>query len=201
MAKSSLLTLPDGVTLRCDENGPLADDVFGGIANDTAAQSFMELVEPDDGTQVLAWYDYPAWNRYAAITRNRFGSGWAQWIGTMTSSDAIWTIFDNALSAAGIREEASDLAGIVTVRRGMNELGEVRYLLNYAPQPVSFISPWSGVNLLAGASQEDSEQVADDGNDDNTAVARDTVSADNASPSVLTSGFRLLQRESTLPVV
>lgn len=120
---------------------------------DRHARATMDLIEPAAATtRVIASYDHAAWGRYAAVTRNGFGDGWAEWVGTMTSPELARALMRDAVLAAGIDADAMALAGQVTVRRGTNRQGRtITYLLNYSSAPVTLPSPLTGVNLLAGA--------------------------------------------------
>ncbi|OZG61971.1 beta-galactosidase [Bifidobacterium lemurum] len=160
----------EDVTVWCDRQPHGLAEVFGirvgefTIHSDDAALSFegslsglegapstiMELVEPAQGTQVLARYGHPAWRGYAAVTRNAYRDGWAQWVATMTDAETTRGIMREALTAAGIAQESDALAGTITVRRGVNALGRtITYLLNYSPNEVAFASPYEGVDLLS----------------------------------------------------
>ena len=136
---------------------------------DHTAGVFMELLMPDDGTAVLARYDHPAWGDYAAVTRHGFGSGWAEWIGTMTTPDAMRAIIAEAADCAGLGEADEPdnwpraLAGTVTVRRGTNAAGErLDYFLNYSPKLVTFTAPISGTELLSGSDYRNGHTVTVD---------------------------------------
>jgi beta-galactosidase len=121
-----------------------------GDRMDTEAKVFMELLQPcSENTEVLAQYQHPAWGDYAAITRHDFGTGWAEWIGTMTSPELMRAIISESAHAAGINDWPQRLAGKVSVRRGVNAQGErVAYFLNYSPETVHFASPICGSNLF-----------------------------------------------------
>ncbi|MBT1172636.1 beta-galactosidase [Bifidobacterium sp. MA2] len=148
-----------GAAIRFTAGGPL-DDVMNGADDDMAVRGILELVEPDDGTRVIAEYTQREWSDYAAVTRNAFGAGWAEWIGTMTSPDAIRELMCDAVRTA-VAEAPADhaaidlnnamaLAGALTVRRGVNRLGRtVTYLFNYSPRTVAVASPFAGTDLLA----------------------------------------------------
>lgn len=115
---------PEGVRLK----GKLAPDM--GNEN-LQAQLFMELLEAQEGTEVLLSYDHPAWNRYAAVTRNHYGKGIVYYIGTKTASKPLKKILAMGAEDAGI--EVPKVRWPVTVRRGANRLGhEVTFLFNYS---------------------------------------------------------------------
>ena len=109
--------------------------------DDLAAQRFMELLQPD-GAEVLASYDHPAWGDYAAITRHRSGAGTAMHLGTMAGPALLREVLALAARDAGLWDWSQDLAGVVTVRRGVNAAGRhVTYFLNYSGDPVQLRQP------------------------------------------------------------
>ncbi|WEV46343.1 beta-galactosidase [Bifidobacterium sp. ESL0690] len=134
-------------------------EVQGEAKPETKAEALIELLKPNDGnTQVLASYRHPAWGAYAAITRHAFGSGWAQWVGTVLDAGATRNVVRDTVEAAGVESLGADLAGQMTVRVGFDEQGErIVYLLNYLPDPVQFVAPISGRVIVGGV------KVASDG--------------------------------------
>jgi beta-galactosidase len=119
-------------------------------ADDLVAQRFMELLQPD-GADVLASYDHPAWGDYAAVTRHRFGAGTAIHLGTMVGPALLREVLTLAARDAGLWHWSQDLAGVVTVRRGVNSAGrQVTYFLNYSGDSVSFTNPVAGRSVLDG---------------------------------------------------
>ncbi|WEV63680.1 beta-galactosidase [Bifidobacterium sp. ESL0732] len=136
----------------------------GGAKAGTKAEALIELLKPNEGsTQVLADYEHPAWKAYAAITRHAFGSGWAQWVGTVLDADATRDVVHGAVEAAGIKPLGADLAGRVTVRVGFDQQGEcVVYLLNYSPNSASFASPISGKVIVGGVKVASDGSVVED---------------------------------------
>jgi beta-galactosidase len=144
-ATYSQFTVPDGVGLT------LHGDLAGAPGAEAGARTFLELLRPD-GAEVLASYDHPAWDGYAAVTRHRTGSGSLTHLGTMTSPELLRAVLGLVLRDAGVADWAQDLAGTVTVRRGTNAAGRaITYLLNYSAEPVTFAAPVAGRSVLAGA--------------------------------------------------
>ncbi len=128
-----------------------------------ACQGLIELLNPRPGTQVLASYDHPVWRRYAAVTRHDYGHGSAEWIGTLPSAQGMRMLLSDAADAAGLNGPARDLAGLVTVREGINGLGEqVAYMLNYSSEEVGLDAPYGGHLLVAGG-QADPQAHVDQG--------------------------------------
>lgn len=144
-----------GLTL--DLHGAEADEVG------PACQGLIELLNPRSDTQVLASYDHPVWGRYAAVTRHDYGHGSAEWIGTLPSAQGMRQLLSDAADAAGLSGPARDLAGLVTVREGINALGEqVAYLLNYSSKEVKLDAPYGG-HLLVADGQADPGAHVDQG--------------------------------------
>ncbi|KFI83322.1 beta-galactosidase [Bifidobacterium psychraerophilum] len=116
------------------------------------AQTFMELVRVHEGADVLAKYQHDGWKEYAAITRNAFGKGWAQWIGTMTSPEVIREIIRDAAFASGVNVRGMKSNTDIAIRRGSNDSGRtVTYLFNYSSRQQTFASPYGGTDLLESA--------------------------------------------------
>lgn len=155
-----------------------------GLKIETQAKALIELLKPNDGdTQVLASYQHPAWGAYAAITRHAFGSGWAQWVGTVLDADATRTVLLDAVKSAGVEVLGVDLAGQVTVRVGFDQLGErIVYFLNYSPDPVAFDSPVSGKVIVGGV------KVASDGSSFENRASGPAVGADIETGDTMTVG-------------
>ena len=138
-------------------------DLHGSDQAGPTCQGLIELLNPRSDTQVLASYDHPVWGRYAAVTRHDYGHGSAEWIGTLPSAQGMRLLLSDAADAAGLSGPARDLAGLVTVREGINALGEqVAYLLNYSSKEVRLDAPYGG-QLLVADGQADPHAHVDQG--------------------------------------
>ena len=138
-------------------------DLHGSDQAGPTCQGLIELLNPRTGTQVLASYDHPVWGRYAAVTRHDYGHGSAEWIGTLPSAQGMRMLLSDAADAAGLSGPARDLADLVTVREGINALGEqVAYLLNYSSKKVELDAPYGG-HLLVADGQADPQAHVDQG--------------------------------------
>ena len=133
----------------CDENlkirtacqpGGLTD-VFGMTYDNftvpeevPGVRQWMELLRPEEGTQVLLGYDHPAYAPYAAATWHPYGSGSAAYIAAMLESPALDALLERLLPKMGIR--LLPCRWPLIVKEGMNDAGErIRFLLNYSSQP------------------------------------------------------------------
>ena len=133
----------------CDENlkirtacqpGGLTD-VFGMTYDNftvpeevPGVRQWMELLRPEEGTQVLLGYDHPAYAPYAAATWHPYGSGSAAYIAAMLEPPALDALLERLLPKMGIR--LLPCRWPLIVKEGMNDAGErIRFLLNYSSQP------------------------------------------------------------------
>ena len=114
--------------------------------DDEKASLFMELLKPE-GAQVLAFYDHPAWGRYAAITRNHFGRGTAYYVGCKTSESLLQAVYSLAIEETGIKP--CTVTWPLIVRRGTNRYGrKISYLLNYSGEETYYVPTHNAIDLL-----------------------------------------------------
>ncbi len=123
-----------------------------GIGEGAEADTWMEMLIPEEGTEVLGRYEHPYWKEYAAITRAHYGSGTGYYIGCHIGESAIEALTAEAAKTAHI---SLDYAGYpVTVRESLDENGKkILFFLNYSPEEKSFTLP-AGENLLTGEQYE-----------------------------------------------
>ena len=123
-----------------------------GIGEGAEADTWMEMLIPEEGTEVLGRYEHPYWKEYAAITRAHYGSGTGYYIGCHTGESAIEALTAEAAKTAHI---SLDYAGYpVTVRESLDKSGKkILFFLNYSPEEKSFTLP-AGENLLTGEQYE-----------------------------------------------
>ncbi|MFT8988058.1 MAG: beta-galactosidase [Bifidobacterium psychraerophilum] len=137
---------------RPQDTGLAFTEAFAGQAPvSSQANALIELLTPERNEDVIAWYDHPVWKHYAAVTRHQYGSGWAEWIGTVPDDHSTRALLREALGNAGLIDDrrASLPEGLV-IRTGSNEAGEtISYLLNYTASTAAFDSPVSGEVIIA----------------------------------------------------
>ncbi len=106
---------------------------FGNPEANDCVHHWMELLQPDTA-ETLAFYDHPHWGDHAAITGNRFGQGYAAYLGCYTDIDVVKKLLCFLCEKAGIaREEA---VWPLIVKRGTNDLQkEIIYYFNYSEEP------------------------------------------------------------------
>ncbi|MDO4242808.1 MAG: beta-galactosidase [Actinomyces sp.] len=126
---------------------------------DLGLRTYMELLTPvedpqgDAEVEVLASYEHHAWSG-PAIARRAVGSGSLTHVAAWTSAEVLKEVLAVVLDEAGLRDWPMDLAGTVTVRRGVNARGrDLTYFLNYSADPVSFDLPAAGTDVLGTTGQ------------------------------------------------
>ena len=133
----------------CDENLKIRTDCQPGGLTDVFGMTYdnftvpeevpgvrqwMELLRPEEGTQVLLGYDHPAYAPYAAATWHPYGSGSAAYIAAMLEPPALDALLERLLPKMGIR--LLPCRWPLIVKEGMNDAGErIRFLLNYSSRP------------------------------------------------------------------
>ena len=102
----------------------------------------MELLQPNTAT-VVARYKHPVWGQYAALTRNKYGTGEVTYLGFMPNDE----LRDNAdaVDRAGVVRPSADVRFPIIIRSGLNSKGRgVHYLFNYSGVPNWITYPFEG---------------------------------------------------------
>jgi beta-galactosidase len=129
----SQFTIPENVSLK-------GDPYNVGIENNKVSK-WMELIIPTTA-KVLAYYDHPAWGKYAAITENGYGKGLATYIGCVTSAAVTEKIIQDALKKADLWGLDQQLSFPLITKSGTNEKGKIiHYYFNYSSVASSFNYP------------------------------------------------------------
>lgn len=134
---------------------PLAGDPFGVGPGANRVDGWFEFVE-SEGAEVLARYEHPAWGAYAALTLNRFGRGWAAYLGCHPSPELMEGVLRTVLTRSGHWEALAHPLWPVVRRSGTNARGRrLTYYLNYSAQPRSVTyAGRAGTELLGSAPVE-----------------------------------------------
>ncbi len=135
-------TVPEKVALK--------GDPFG-VGKENFVEKFMELITPTTA-KVLAYYDHPAWGKYAAVTQNQYGKGSATYIGCGTNAAITGKILEGALKNAGLWGKDQLMKFPLIIKSGLNnENKAVHYYFNYSAAPKSFTYAYpKGKSLLNG---------------------------------------------------
>lgn len=117
-----------------------------------AAHDWMELCLCDFASPV-AIYDHPAWNRYAAAAKNKFGKGSSLYFAAFFEGPLFEKILNDYLNEIDVLEPWNEKIHFpLIVKRGKNDFGRTLcYYFNYSgtEQIVSHIET-DGTELLSG---------------------------------------------------
>lgn len=130
---------PDGCQL-------VPQDEMIDSSSDMGLQDWMELLVPDTA-QVLAKYDDPNWKDYAAITKNKFGSGSVIYIGCFPSQSVLRQIVHNYIKELDILTTTEQFP--VIVKHSVNQQNKsVTFYLNYSSEVQTVHQIKNGHELL-----------------------------------------------------
>ena len=132
------------------QNVSLKDDPFAVGAEHNKIKTWMELITPTTA-KVLAYYNHPVWNKYAAITQNNYGKGVATYIGCVVDDEVLKKILENVIKKAGLWGTEQQFTFPIIIKSGVNERGkQLRYFFNYSSSPKSFVYPYkNGREILS----------------------------------------------------
>jgi beta-galactosidase len=148
----SQFTIPENVSLK-------GDPYKVGIENNKVS-TWMELITPTTA-KVLAYYDHPVWGKYAAITENSYGKGYATYIGCSTSTAVTEKIVEDALKKVELWGLDQQLSFPLITKSGENEKGKIiHYYFNYSSVASTFSYPYKeGKELLSAESVIKNKEV------------------------------------------
>lgn len=111
---------------------------------------WMELLIPDEDTEVVARYDHPYWKEYAAVTHHAYQKGSTAYIGCYFDSDSLEDILKVLLNRFGIEIPAEYFPLIR--KTGTNKDGaRITYFFNYSNDRISYEVPYDGTELVGNA--------------------------------------------------
>ncbi len=139
--------------LRVQDWLPLGDAEQTNVAFPDGTQGrgdiWSELIEPA-GAEVLATFAGGRLDRHPAITRNKFGSGTATYIGTRLDQPAMARLLATVLDAAEVGPVMDVPAGVEVVRRSIPR-SSIVFLLNHRDAAVDVPITKAGTNLVDGS--------------------------------------------------
>lgn len=123
------------------------DVTLSGIGEGSEAKTFMELLIPDSA-EILSGYVHPAWQDYAAITRNRYEKGLGYYLGCMTDTDTLKRVLKMALTESGV--PIPQVQFPIILRKGENREGHtLRFFLNFSSDTQQIPYPYpQGTEIL-----------------------------------------------------
>ena len=165
-----------------DKNGSVYPDVQPHILHACLGLSYSQFTEPGtatvNGYPVKAWadllvakeatvfahYEHPYWNRYAAVTENSYGKGYACYLGCYADKTVLKDIYRKALAKASMDDQLARISweAPVIVRSGINGAGRrVHYVFHYSSQNTELTCPYETVmDLLTGKIYEQGDIIS-----------------------------------------
>jgi beta-galactosidase len=127
------------------------------------AQEWMEMVICDTA-HPLVKYDHPAWNRYAAVAENTYGSGHTLYLATLFDEAVLSELLKKFFGDIGLFEPEKlrfDVSYPVSVKQGINEGGHhLVYFLNYSAAEQTVLNTNGDATELSGdAPVKDGETI------------------------------------------
>ena len=109
---------------------------------------WMELLIVQDAqTEVIARYDHPYWNEYAAVTHHLYGTGSAAYIGCYFDAASLEEVLRVLMARFGIDVGAEHFPLIR--RAGTGPDGKkITYFFNYSNDDVYYTVPYDGTELI-----------------------------------------------------
>jgi beta-galactosidase len=117
---------------------------------DNVLSGWIELLIPQEKTEVLAYYDHPYWGEYAAITHNQYGQGSATYIGCTLSDGLLHNFVQMLLKKTQLRCFEIGMTFPIIVRKSINKNKEkIAFVFNYSMKEQNFSWPYTdGVELI-----------------------------------------------------
>jgi beta-galactosidase len=139
----------------------LLDDPFKVGKENNTAKNWIEFIVPETA-KPLALYDDPFFNKYPAITENRYGKGSLTYEGSLVSDEIQSEIISAKAQEIGLLEKENQITYPIVLRTGTNDLGKtIRYYLNYSDKDQSVTYKYArGTNLFTGASLKKGDIVS-----------------------------------------
>ncbi len=104
---------------------------------DREVSVWMEFLEVQEDTAVLAQYEHPFWDRYAAVTEHVYGRGHGIYVGCHVTDAYVKELLRCAAKTAGIEGASQRAAFPVIIKSGTNREGrQIHYYFNYSGDKV-----------------------------------------------------------------
>ena len=111
------------------------------------AHDWIDLVTCDTATPV-AVYDHPAWNRYTAVAKNRFGKGSTLYLAAFFGDDLLEKILRDYLTETGCTSLTADAPHFpVIVKRGKNDMNKAKKSNKIDVEPRQIVKK---INIIDG---------------------------------------------------
>ncbi|GKQ39033.1 hypothetical protein ALMP_55620 [Streptomyces sp. A012304] len=143
----------DLLGIEIDEFAPLRPGETVGLhhAGHTGTATDWQDVIDLAGAELLAAYTDGELKGGPAVTRHRFGTGIATYLGTSPDRETLRRLVLDCVTGAGVTPALDTPAGVEAVRRRAADGTEHLFLLNHTPDEVTVVAgTGTPVDLLAG---------------------------------------------------
>lgn len=121
------------------------------FAEKPSLSDWMELLIPKDSqTEVIARYDHPYWNEYAAVTHHTYGKGSAAYIGCYFDSASLESVLNVLMERFEITVPKEHFPLIRKEGRNQNETA-ITYFFNYSSDSMDYTVPYDGTELIGNS--------------------------------------------------
>ncbi len=131
----------------------------GSKINGTDVLHYGELLE-NMGAESLGKYEHKYWCEYDAITKNKYESGFAYYIGCFTDKAQLKEVYKDAIKNVGIKTY-ENIEFPIIIRSGKNnEDKKMHFVLHYSQEDRTFVCPFENVkNILTGDIYTKDEEI------------------------------------------
>ncbi|MCL2377533.1 MAG: beta-galactosidase [Defluviitaleaceae bacterium] len=129
--------LPDCYGMHYDlftmpKNIALEGEILPKNRESRMATHWMEMLRPETA-EVLVTYDHPSRNQYAAVTKQKSGSGTAVYIGCHMEKAALKALLQSFLKECGLWTPVQNATFPIVIRSGINAEGRaVHFYMNFS---------------------------------------------------------------------
>lgn len=132
------------------KNLPLKSNPFKVSEDKNNINALIELITPTTA-EVLAYYEHPHYENYAAITQNKYGKGLATYIGCLPSPEIIEKLLEKILKQCDVWKIDQELHFPLITKKSINANGKnLHYYFNYSGNTAEFVYPYKDSLDLIG---------------------------------------------------
>ena len=162
--------------------------------SENTVKYWMELLKPSTAS-TLAYYEHPHWGKYSAITYNKYGKGYAAYLGCYFDDKILKDVLHFLCSEADV--DIPDVEYPVIIKKGINDFGkEIVYYFNYSDDVQTVTYHGQDAVMLVRGDDDDCVRNEDDHarNEDMKNKVENTITDGN---SIVLKGWEFAVLEST----
>ena len=138
----------------------LAGNPYHVTDKENEVHTWMELLTPTTAS-TFAKYDHPAWGEYSAITGNKFGEGYATYVGCIVSKEVMSAILTQALKRVGLWKTVQEICFPIIIKSAENDdRNKINFIFNYSSEHKVINNPFGNcVELVSELSYKFDEPL------------------------------------------